>query len=118
MDVDLEQDLRSNKTILQKCRNSHVYCQNLYAAMCNNRFFYNDIEWSCSWRHSGAIIADILNEGDYLDWYCSGMCAGKVDEYVPESVVTDEIRSDLLNMGWTIKPYEPRLKEGVYRNEW
>jgi len=21
-------------------------------------------------------------------------------------------------MGWTVKPYEPRLQPGIYRNEW
>jgi len=105
---DLEYDLIKNDRIVAKCVNSPIYCRDLYGALCNNRFFYGDKEWTCTWRMSGAIIADILKSGDYMDWYCSGN----------ESVVTDEIRLDLMMMGWTVKPYEPRLKPGIYRNEW
>ena len=105
MKPDLEKDLLSNQTILDKCQNSAVYSQNLYAALCNNRFFYGKEEWTCSWRMSGAIIADIRNYGeDYIHWYCSGMI--NADGYVSESVVTDEIRLDLAKIGWTVKPYE------------
>lgn len=112
MKHNLENDLLSSTTILDKCRNSTVYSQNLYAALCNNRFFYGDNEWTCSWRYAGGIIADILQSGDYMDWYCSGIVPN-TKGYVGESEVTDEIRLDLIKLGWTVKPYEP----GVYRNE-
>jgi hypothetical protein len=106
--VDLEYDLLKNDTIIRKCQDP-FYARDLYGALCNNRFFKNDKEWTCSWRHSGGIVADLRNQGeDYLDFYCSGN----------ESVVTQEIEKDLLDLGWTIKPYEPRLKSGIYRNEW
>jgi hypothetical protein len=100
---DLEQDLLSNSTIKDKCRYSKVYSQNLYAALCNNRFFYGENEWTCSWRMSAGIVADIRDCGeDYLDWYCFGMV--NKDGYVPESIVTDEVKLDLMKLGWTIKP--------------
>jgi hypothetical protein len=102
--LNLEYDLRSNPEILNKARNSEVYSQNLYAALCNNRFFYGDNEWTCSWRHAGGIVADILQTGDYIDWYCSGM-ADKIG-YVSEGFVTDEIKLDLIKMGWTVRPYD------------
>jgi hypothetical protein len=105
---DLEYDLINNERIVAKCVNSQVYCTDLYGALCNNRFFYGDKEWSCSWRMSGGIVADIINSGEYIDWYCSGN----------EGVVTDEIKLDLMMMGWTVKPYEPRLQPGIYKNEW
>jgi hypothetical protein len=113
MKPDLELDLLSSETIVNKCKHSRVYSQNLYAAMCNNRFFYGEHEWTCSWRASGGIVADIRNmniedseqKEDYIDWYCSGM-ADK-EGYVSESVVTDEISLDLIKLGWIIKPYEP-----------
>jgi hypothetical protein len=105
---DLEYDLINNDTIVSKCIHSEIYCRDLYGALCNNRFFCGDNEWTCSWRMAGGIVADILRNGDYMDWYCSGN----------ESEVTDEIRLDLLRLGWTISPYEPRLKPGVYRNDW
>lgn len=101
----LEHDLRSNPNIISKCRNSEVYSQNLYAALCNNRFFYGDKEWTCSWRYAGGIIADILQKGDYIDWYCSGIGSKNVTGYVEESFVTDEIKLDLAKIGWIVKPY-------------
>jgi hypothetical protein len=105
MKPDLEQDLFANSTIKDKCKYSKVYSQNLYAAMCNNRFFYGENEWTCSWRMSGGIVADLRDCGeDYLDYYCSGMI--NLDGSVSESVVTDEIRLDLAKMGWIVKPYE------------
>jgi hypothetical protein len=105
MKPDLEQDLFSNSTIKDKCKHSKVYSQNLYAAMCNNRFYYDENEWTCSWRMSGGIVADLRDCGeDYLDYYCSGMI--NLDGSVGESVVTDEIRLDLAKMGWIVKPYE------------
>jgi hypothetical protein len=114
---NLEYDLRSNDWIIEKTKESKVYAQNLYAAMCNRDFTKNDVwpilkeeVWSCSWRHAGGIIADMREEGDYIDWYCSGMGGyglGNGDPdgnkgYVAESIVTDEIREDLLKLGWII----------------
>ena len=124
MQPNLERDLFSSETIVNKCRHSTVYSQNLYAALCNNRFFYGEHEWTCSWRASGGIVADIRNmniedseqKEDYIDWYCSGM-ADK-EGYVSESVVTDEISLDLMKLGWIVKPYEPRLLPGIYQNIW
>lgn len=114
----LEHDLLKTEWITIKCRNKASYAQNLYAALCNNRFFKNTEEWSCSWRQAGGIVADLLNEGgDYMDYYCSGVAAGK-NGYVSEGEVTSEITNDLLNLGWTHKPYEPRLKPGLYVNDW
>jgi hypothetical protein len=105
---NLEYDLTNNERIVSKCVNSEIYCRNLYGALCNNRFFYGDDEWVCTWREAGGIVADIIKRGNYMDWYCSGN----------ESVVTDEIKLDLMMMGWIVKPYEPRLQPGIYRNEW
>jgi len=124
MKPDLEQDLFANSTIKDKCKYSKVYSQNLYAAMCNNRFFYGENEWTCSWRHSGGIVAELRNtfkddltkKEYYVDWYCSGMV--DIEGYLPEGEVSSEITNDLLNLGWFIKPYEPKLESGIYRNVW
>lgn len=102
---DLEWDLRSSEYIQQKCKANKSYSQNLYAAMCNNLFYQGEKEWSCSWRYSGGIIADLNEKGDYIDWYCSGIGGNGDEEYVGEGFVTDEIRSDLLQLGWIIKEY-------------
>ena len=101
MKPELSIDLYKSDTIVDKCKHSDVYSQNLYAAMCNNVFHHNNEQWMTSWRGSGSIVANIRNCGeDYLDWYCSGM-ANK-EGYVPESFVTDEIRLDLIKLGWVV----------------
>ena len=108
---NLEYDLRSTAWILEKVRASECYAQNLYAAMCNNDFqklevipILTDQRWSCSWRHAGGIVADMREQGDYIDWYCSGIIQDDADPKgsVSESVVTDEIREDLKQLGWIV----------------
>ena len=122
---NMEYDLRSSSELCDKVKASDTYAQNLYAAMCNMQFQKLDVMpilkdefWSCSWRYSGGIVADMREQGDYIDWYCSGMgglSTYDVKEgeeymdkmkYVPESVVTDEIRKDLKTLGWVPVPYE------------
>lgn len=105
--LNLEYDLRTTTWILEKVRTSEIYAQNLYAAMCNNDFqklevipILKEEKWHCSWRHAGGIIADMRQEGDYIDWYCSGY--HKQEGYVKESIVTDEIRKDLFALGWVV----------------
>lgn len=110
---DLEQDIIDSKWMAQKIIDSDTYAQNLYAAICNNLFQKNDVwsrianlYWSRSWRSAGGIIANIRQEGNYMDWYCSGIVGSpNNDSYVGESVVTDEIRQDLFAIGWTVEPY-------------
>jgi len=113
---NLEYDLRSTDWIVDKARASDTYSQNIYAALCNNDFtklavipILKEQKWSCSWRHAGGIVADMREQGDYIDWYCSGTGAGlgNGDEdgtkgYVSESVVTEEIKQDLQKLGWVV----------------
>lgn len=136
---NLEYDLRTTDWILKKTRDSEVYAQHLYAALCNNgfeRYLLPNTEdnlmdvlksglpkWSCSWRHAGGIIADMREEGDYIDWYCSGNKSGSLTEkeirkftkdqlarykitqqFVGEGQITDEILEDLRQLGWTLDP--------------
>ena len=116
---NMEYDLRSTDWILEKVRASESYAQNLYAAICNNDFqklavipILKDQRWHASWRSAGGIVADMREEGDYIDWYCSGIRNDHSYDpeinikfpngYVPESVVTDEIRADLQQLGWIV----------------
>ena len=124
---NMEYDLLTTDWILEKVRNDEVYAQNLYASMCNTNFMRNDVwpllveqKWSCSWRYAGGIIADMRQEGDYIDWYCSGIRNDSyqsepfdptdeqrermaiVNKFVGEGYVTDEIRDDLLKLGWLV----------------
>lgn len=117
---NMEYDLVTTEWILEKVRNSETYAQNLYAAMCNNDFQKRDLWpilkeeiWGCSWRYAGGIVADMRQEGDYIDWYCSGIrgspLGGAEDEtawdqkgYVGEGMVTEEIQDDLFKLGWLV----------------
>ena len=113
---NLEYDLRSVDWILQKVRDSEIYAQNLYAAMCNNCFQKLDVmpilkneTWTCSWRYAGSIVAHMRQSGSYMDWYCSGIADGGkggvyANGFVSESVVTAELRSDLEKLGWRVEP--------------
>lgn len=125
---NLEYDLLTTNWILEKVRSSESYAQNIYAALCNNGFTKLDVipilteqEWSCSWRYAGGIVADMREEGDYNDWYCSGIRDyGEYDNneapkelteeqlarlevtkrYVPEGKITPEVREDFKRLGW------------------
>jgi hypothetical protein len=77
---NMEYDLRTTDWILEKVRSSESYAQNLYAAICNNDFqklavmpILTDKKWSASWRYAGGIVAHMRQQGDYMDWYCSGI---------------------------------------------
>ena len=126
---NMEYDLRSCEWMVAKVRAREEYAQNLYAAMCNRDFQKNDVwpllanrTWSCSWRYAGGIVAHMRGEGDYIDWYCSGIRSGMLSDedrkgmtqeaiaryewmrenFVSEGHVTDEIREDLLKLGWIV----------------
>lgn len=120
---NMEYDLVTTDWILEKVRSSEAYAQNLYAAMCNNDFMKREMwpilkeqTWGCSWRSAGGIIADMQQKGDYIDWYCSGIRndpfydsekhSSYPNGYVPESVVTEEIETDLHRLGWLVVKYD------------
>jgi hypothetical protein len=126
---NLEYDLCSTDWIIEKVKSDKIYAQHIYAALCNNSFQKNEMwpilsgkEWRCSWRHAGRIVANLREEGDYIDWYCSGIQTYEsIDDevfqnlddyqkreffetnaYVAESIVTEEIREDLFKLGWIV----------------
>ncbi len=61
----------------------------------------SNVEWEhetgsrfqCSFRYAGGMIARIRDEGDYIDWYCSG----------EEGHVDDDIAEALAAKGWKYK---------------
>lgn len=123
MNHNLERDMKDAAWFVDKVRTTESYAQNVYAALCNNAFqkvevlpILRDEVWSCTWRYAGGIVADIRCEGDYMDWYCSGIKGNPseidydaafkqgydLSKYVTESTVTDEIREDLKRLGWQV----------------
>jgi len=123
---DLRQDIWRDDEILNKIRSRKDYAQNLYAAFCNMQWCPRELwpiikeeYWTASWRSAGGIVAEFEGQqGDYMDWYCSGMGGLATYEetegeaymaekkYVPEGVVTEEIESDLNRLGWIPIPYK------------
>jgi hypothetical protein len=115
---NLEYDLRSTDWIVEKVRASESYAQNLYAALCNNEFQRQDVwpmlkdqKYTCSWRYAGGIVADMRGQGDYIDWYCSGIRNDNYQDdsdipypaqFAGEGHVTDEIQADLQKLGWAV----------------
>jgi hypothetical protein len=120
MKYNMQTDMMETEWFRAKVKLSKTYAQNLYAAMCNNEFqkqdtweVLTDNRWSCSWRAAGGVVATLCEQGDYMDFYCSGMGGFADDQtdpetyyketgYVKESEVTDEIREDLLRLGWVV----------------
>lgn len=132
MQYNMAADMAAASWFVDKVKASNSYAQNLYAAMCNREFVKNDVwpllkdqRWSASWRSAGGIVADIRGEGDYMDWYCSGIggVLGGVSEHDPEldqkilskkkfvseSTVTEEIKQDLFQLGWLVIDEEPEF---------
>ena len=120
MEKDLFEDIKNDPVIMEKIKNDR-YAQNVYAALCNMQWqpaevfpILKDEYWSCTWRSAGGIVARLQDKGDYMNWYCSGMgglATYDIKEgeehmanlgFVPEGTVTDEIREDLLRLGWVV----------------
>jgi hypothetical protein len=119
----MHEDIENDKHMVEKIRAHKWYAQNLYAAMSNMRWqklnvidILTDEYWSATWRSAGGIVARIRGNGeDYLNYYCSGIREVDYDEevnkewdekkYVAEGDVTDEIRADLLKLGWVPSPW-------------
>jgi hypothetical protein len=103
--VNLSRDIQDSVMVKTKMRSSKDYCKRFYATLCNNELYKDNDVIGYSWRSTGALVADILCTGDYLDWYCSGN----------EGYIDEEVEQDLLDMGWQVKPYpadEPTKKSG------
>jgi hypothetical protein len=121
MKHSMQTDMMEAEWFRDKVKSSRSYAQNLYAAMCNNEFqkqdtweVLSDSRWGCSWRAAGGVVATLRDSDEnYMDYYCSGMGGFAIQEqdpasyyeengYVKESEVTDEIRADLLRLGWVV----------------
>lgn len=108
--------------IRDKVKQNPIYAQHLYVALCNNCWQKFEIFpvlkgeiYSFSWRSAGRLIAELKEEGNYLDWYCSGTIAATDnlnkalysyfdDTFVSEGTITREIELDLKNLGWHTVP--------------
>jgi hypothetical protein len=113
----LDMDVCQCDWMVERIRRDDAYAQNFYAALCDRSWreddaweILSDRTWRVSWRTAGAIVADIRGEGDYQDWYCTGSFVWHDRDgyeptpselyYVPEGMITEEIRQDLAQIGW------------------
>lgn len=96
----LEKDLHASDLIKEKVKDS-VYAQKLYHSLCNTEWLRIEFIsllrqnrekdfWSCSWRYAGGIVAELRQNGCYMDWYCSGY----------EGAIDPEVAADLRELGW------------------
>jgi len=47
----------------------------------------------------------LRGEGDYLDWYCTGIRHDDgelTNSYIGEGEITDEVKEDLFKLGWLV----------------
>lgn len=99
---NMEQTITDTDWLCQKIRENTDYAQSFYAGLCNNLFHKigaeDDAIYSFSWRHSGAVVAEIRKQGDYLDWYCSGIGT----DATPEGTITADVQADIEKIGWEI----------------
>lgn len=102
---DLADELANSTEICEKVLDDE-YAKDLYRALCNMQWMKREVMpvlrnelWRASWRCAGAVVADLRQEGDYLNWYCSGR----------EGTVTEEIQEDLARLGWVLVEYPDDL---------
>jgi hypothetical protein len=68
------------------------FAERLYGSLTNMKWRRGEGEpVSFTFRGAGALIAEMIGDGDYMDWYCSA----------PEGVVDEEVRVALDGEGWT-----------------
>ena len=111
---NLAKELAQDLDILHRVKDD-AYAHKLYAAITNTEWqpdevmdILRDATWSASWRGAGRIISDLRNEGDYMDWYCSGF----------EGYVHDDIRAELKRLGWVCVEEDLYIGKAITEEQW
>lgn len=77
-------------------RSSEEFCVDMWCALANVDWYYKDQKegQGFTFREAGGVIAEIRDEGCYMDWYCSG----------PDGVVSENIAERMAKHGWVGMP--------------
>ena len=93
MSANLERDIADSSEIKELLQDD-TFANELYAALCNVDWFKDGDQYSASWRHSGAVVAQFrFKNEDYMDFYCNGA----------EGTVSERVKTALGKLGWTYK---------------
>ena len=75
----------------EKLNENNEFGIDLWSSLANVRWFNKadkeNTDCGLSFRSAGSMIAELLGEGDYMDWYCSGD-VGVVSEYIADAMAT------------------------------
>jgi len=91
--------------------------QEMYASLCNIIWVHvpTGLEYSCSWRFAGGLIAGYRTEGEnYMDFYCSGIVDPKG---TPEGKVTWRINKIMREHGWRYREWGYNLNGSEHHEE-
>lgn len=72
------------------------FCVDVWSALTNTVWKRGGESYSYSFRAAGDLIASILDEGDYMDWYCCGS----------QGNVSGEIAREMAKAGWVYEKME------------
>jgi hypothetical protein len=80
----------------------------LWSAMANVGWFHGadatKTDWGRSFRGAGSLIASMLGQGDYTNWYC---CA-------PDGIVSEYISEAMSSKGWRYEIYDNFMDKSFY----
>jgi hypothetical protein len=80
------------RTLGEEMKANDAACVELWSALANVDWYHPEKNYavSYSFRVAGGMIADMIERGTYMDWYCSG----------PYPEVSDRIARTLKKEGW------------------
>lgn len=95
--MNLEYVLQSTPTVRSLVQHDPVFAQELYRALCNNKFFHiretPEDSWSCTWRYAASLVSE-LSANTTDAYYCSG----------DEGVISPRVADVLAQLGWQGEP--------------
>jgi hypothetical protein len=96
VEIDFQQQFEDDLLLLfgDRLKSDEAFGIELWSALANVDWIHesdpNQFDCRLSFRGAGAFIADIMEKGTYIDWYCCG----------PDSVVSEFIAQSMASKGW------------------